>query len=99
MAPEPYEIELLDPIEPPAPVPAQLAPRLSTLVGTTIGLLENSKFNSGKLLDYIAELLQRDYGVKVVVRRGKRSASYPAPDEVYDELAKSTDAVVTGIGD
>ncbi len=99
MKTETYEIELLDPIEPPDSIPIQLAPRLSTLEGTTIGLLENSKFNSDKLLLYIADVLQRDYGVKAVVRQGKQSASLPAPDEVYSELASLTDAVITGIGD
>lgn len=99
MGDEPYEIELLDPVERAAPVPAELAKRLRTLEGTTLGLLENSKFNSSRLLDYIAEILMRDYGVKAVVRRGKRSASFPAPAEVYQELATRTDAVVTGIGD
>jgi hypothetical protein len=99
MADELYEIELLDPVEHPAPVPGQRAKRLRTLEGATIGLLENSKFNSSRLLDYIAEILVKDYGAKAVVRRGKRSASFPAPPEVYDELATRTDAVVTGVGD
>ena len=99
MADHVWEIELLDPIEPPAPAPVSLAKRLTTLEGTTLGLLENSKRNSATLLDLIADVLMKDYGVKEVVRRGKRSASYPAPDEVYDEMARRTAAVVTGIGD
>jgi len=93
------EIELLDPIERPTPVPTGLAPRLPTLTGTTIGLLENSKTNSDRLLDHIAETLQREFGVAEVVRKSKRSASFPAPDAVYDELTARAHAVVTGIGD
>lgn len=99
MADEWSEIELLDPIEPPAAVPIGLVKRLDSLEGTTIALLENSKLNSAKLLDYIAEILQRDYGVREVIRRGKRSASFPAPDEMYRELVATAHAVVTGIGD
>ena len=99
MAQAAYEIELLDPVEHPAPAPARRAKRLKTLEGLTLGLLENTKFNSGRLLDYVGELLIKDHRVKAVVRRSKRSASFPAPDEVYQELAERTDAVVTGIGD
>lgn len=99
MATETREIDVLDPIAHPTPIPTQLAERLSTLEGTTIGLLENTKFNSDKLLAYLGEVLQRDFGVKQVLYMSKRSASFPAPEEVYDELARRTDAVVTGVGD
>lgn len=99
MTAESFEIELLDPIEQPLPAPTQLAPRLATLAGRTVGLLENTKYNSRELLDYIAEVLQRDYGVRDVLRRGKESASRPAAAAIYDELAAHCDAVVTGIGD
>ncbi|MBI2322485.1 MAG: hypothetical protein HYU88_10495 [Chloroflexi bacterium] len=99
MALDTFEIELLDPIEQPLPAPTQLAPRLTTLAGRTVGLLENTKYNSRELLDDIAEVLQRDYGVRDILRRSKESASRPAAAAVYDELAAHCDAVITGIGD
>ncbi len=99
MSKAPEFLELLSPVERPTEVPSEIAPRLGTLAGTTIGLMENSKDNSAKMLDYIAESLQRDYGVKDFVRISKESASFPPADEVYDQLARMTDAVVTGVGD
>ena len=39
------------------------------------------------------------YGVSRVLKRQKRSASVPAPDEVIKELAGQCDLVITGSGD
>ncbi len=95
----PTQIELLSPIQRPLPVSAELAPRLTSLEGISIALLDNSKTNSDKLLDYIAEKLLRDYGVKEVIRYRKGSPSFPADDEVYDQLTRRVGAIITGIGD
>ncbi|MDA0991728.1 MAG: hypothetical protein O3A51_13380 [Verrucomicrobia bacterium] len=64
-------VTLLNPIERPAPIHAQLAPRLTSLAGITVALLDNSKTNSDRLLDMIGERLIRDYGVAELVRHRK----------------------------
>jgi hypothetical protein len=94
-----FEIELLDPVQHPTPTPAEMAPRLSSLEGKRVVLLENTKTNSDRLLTYIGEILELEYGVKEAVLHRKAHPSFPPADEVIDELAGLSDAVVTGIGD
>jgi hypothetical protein len=39
------------------------------------------------------------YGVKLVLKQRKRSASQGAPEAVLNELAEKADAVIAGSGD
>jgi hypothetical protein len=39
------------------------------------------------------------YGVRTVVKRRKRSASVPAPEEMLREVTGQCDLVITGSGD
>ena len=50
-------------------------------------------------MDDIAELLMSKHGVSRVLKRQKRSASVPAPDELIKEFAEQCDLVITGSGD
>ncbi len=81
----------------------QAAPRarrtLPGLAGTVVGFIDNAKPNFNHLVDDLAELLVSRYGVSRVVKRKKRAASVPAPEEVYRELAEQCDLVITGSGD
>jgi hypothetical protein len=72
---------------------------VKSLSGAVVGFIDNAKPNFNHLVDDLAELLAAKYGVKRVVKRRKRSASVPAPDEVMDEIAKTCDVVITGSGD
>ncbi len=92
-------VQVLDPTGEPLTVPASMAPRLKSLKGIRIGLLENSKPNAGKFLDMVEELLHREYGFTEVVRHRKPSASRVASEEVFADLAARTDAVLVGMGD
>ena len=92
-------IQLLDPTVGPAPAPFTPAPRLDSLSGKVIGLLDNSKMNSGKMLQEIGAILQQKYGIKEVIIRRKHSASLPPAPEIKDEFTARVDAVVAGIGD
>lgn len=75
-----------------------IAPRLATLAGTKIGLLDNTKKNADLLLKAAAEILQREHGVREVVYRRKISSSPAAPAAMLDEMA-ACDAVINAYGD
>jgi hypothetical protein len=77
---------------------AQTAPRLASLAGTTIGLLDNGKVNVDRFLDHVEEILRGRHGVKDVVRRRKPNMSAPAPPDVLRDLV-ACDAVVSAVGD
>ena len=72
---------------------------LAGLKGAVVGFIDNAKPNFNYLVDDLAELLESRYGVKAVVKRRKRSASVPAPEEMLREVASQCDLVITGSGD
>ncbi len=74
------------------------APRLASLAGSHIGLLDNNKKSVGTFLSLVADILVTRYGVAEVTRVRKPNASVPVPDELVEQL-KTVDAVITGIGD
>ena len=75
------------------------APTLSTLAGKTIGFIDNAKPNFSLLVDDLAEILVMRHGAARVIKRGKRGASMPAPQDVIEELANACDLVIAGSGD
>lgn len=72
---------------------------LETLQGCVVGFIDNAKPNFEHLVDDVAELLVSRYGVSKVIKRRKRAASIPAPEEMVKELAACCDLVITGSGD
>ena len=65
----------------------------------TLGLLDNGKRNSEKLLRQVADMLTTHYpGVTLNYYR-KPSAYRPAPTPLLDQAASENDAVLVGIGD
>ena len=72
---------------------------LAGLKGAVVGFIDNAKPNFNYLVDDLAELLESRYGVRAVVKRRKRSASVPAPEEMLREVASQCDLVITGSGD
>ena len=92
-------IQVLDPSMPPRPGEFTLAPRLGSLDGKVIGILDNSKPNADILLTRVAELIaQRTKPAEIIVK-SKLRASSAAPPEILEELATRCDAVVTALGD
>jgi hypothetical protein len=75
---------LYDPTAEPRRIEAALAPRLSSLAGTRVGILDNGKANAGTLMLAVAEQLKARYGVSEVVKRNKPVAGPPAPEIVAD---------------
>ena len=91
-------IRVLNPTFEEAVATTNIAGKLSTLAGRTVGLLDNSKINVNKILDYAEEILKTQYQVKTVVRFRKLDASRPAPAEVF-AAAKECDAFISAVGD
>lgn len=75
------------------------APRVGSLKGLRVGLLDNSKTNAEKYLKMVADILVDRYGVAEVKLFRKEALSKPAPVNVLDEVAAACDFAVTGIGD
>jgi hypothetical protein len=79
--------------------PGAKGKKLDSLSGKVVGFIDNAKPNFNHLVDDLADLLVANYGVKRVIKRRKRSASVPAPDEVVRELTGECDVVIAGSGD
>ena len=93
------KLVLISPVNEATVAESALAPRLSSLRGKRVGLLDNSKAKAGKMLDTVAAILDARYGFSNIVRHRKPSASKPASPEAVTELASSCDLVVVGVGD
>src|SRR5215468_5851629 len=76
-----------------------LAPRLPSLRGARVGIIDNSKHNADRFLQTLEGILTRDYGIEHVDRYRKASPSIPTPPEILSRLAQSCDALVHGVAD
>jgi hypothetical protein len=88
---------LYDPTAGPRSTRAALAPRLSSLAGKRVGILDNSKANAGTLMLAVADRLKERYGVGEVVKREKPVAGPPRPEVV--EALSQCDLVLVGSAD
>jgi hypothetical protein len=93
------QIRIFDPTITPKEQALRYAPRPASLQGKKVGLVENTKFNSDKLLLKIGKILQEEYGVRGVLLRRKRSSGVPAHEEIIHDILAECDAVVAGVGD
>lgn len=76
------------------------APRLATLSGKTVTLLDISKPGGAVFLDRLAALLTSRYGVMEVRRLAKPTYAKPAPADVIARLTgQHCDAVVEALAD
>ena len=90
--------QVLDPTPEKAPPVGQLAPRLDTLQGKTIGFISNGKEGTKGFFRHLDQILRDEYLVAEVVGRTKSNYSAPADAHIVAEI-KTWDAVVSGIGD
>ena len=92
--------EILDPTVEPAEGPSVTrAARPRSLEGLRVGLIENTKFNSDRLLLKIGEILKAEHGVAETHLFRKHNSSVPAHQEIIDDLTRTCDVMVAGIGD
>ena len=80
-------------------VPRRTAPRLESLEGKTITLLDISKAKGNHLLDRVEELLRERAHPREVVRRKKPTFARPAPEDLRQEILKNSDAVIEALAD
>ena len=92
-------MEIFDPSTSPEKETIEYAPRPRDLKGLRVGLVENTKFNSDKLLLKIADRLKAQYGMEMVMLNSKRSPSVGVDETAVKEFKVKADFVVAGIGD
>ena len=81
------------------PVHVKAPPRLTSLLGINIGIIDNTKPNFDLLAKELGRLLQTEKGAASVTIRTKRAPSVPATDATYDEFARTCGLVLAGSGD
>lgn len=91
-------IDLFDPTGELAITDLAPAERRSSLAGGVLGVLDNSMGFSNVLLDELAAILQRNYGVAAVIQAQRPSLSRPTPAKILDDLVARSDFIVTGCG-
>jgi hypothetical protein len=92
-------IQVFDPTTEAKEQPIAFAPRPESLRNLRIGLVENTKYNSDKLLLRIAAILEQEYGAQSHIIRSKHNSGVPAHKEIIDEYTAHCDVVVAGVGD
>lgn len=92
-------VHLFDPSTPRQREPIDYAPRPAELRGLRVGLVENTKFNSDKLLLKVAERLQARHGAETVWMNRKRASSAHVDEEALARFKRSADVVIAGVGD
>lgn len=75
------------------------AARVIALKGKRLAILDNTKWNAGKLLRSIQGQLAADAGLSAINYYRKHSFSMNAAPELLDEIAANNDVVITAIGD
>jgi flavorubredoxin len=92
-------MEILDPTTEAATQTIAYGPRPTALDGKRVALIQNTKYNSDRLLQKIGDILKAEYGVTEWRMYNKHNASVPAHAEIIEEVKKSADVMVAGIGD
>jgi hypothetical protein len=92
-------MEILDPTTEAVTQTIAYAPRPTALEGKRVALIQNTKFNSDRLLGKIGDIMKAEYGVAEWRMYNKHNASVPAHAEIIEEVKKSADVMVAGIGD
>ena len=95
----PNEILVVDPAAEDTVQQSKLAPRLKTLEGTHVAMIDNAKHMAEELLHEVQALLKSRYGVREFSYYRKRNASVPTPPDVLAELVSKSDALVHGVAD
>ena len=76
-----------------------LTPRLRSLRGLRLALLENTKPNAVVLLRAVGRELQEVYGVREVRMFRKGYFGTPVEESVVQQILRASDFAVAGIGD
>ena len=93
------EYVLVNPTTEAIVAPFDGAPRLPSLAGTRLGVIDDSKRNADALLEELVEILRNRYEISEVKWHRKPSASRPADPAAIRELVETCDSVIIAIGD
>jgi hypothetical protein len=77
---------------------AVAAPRLASLQGKTVALLDITKPGGSFFLDRLESVLKKRFGVASVIRENKPTYTKPAPAAVLERL-RDVDAVIEALAD
>ena len=92
-------MELLDPtVEQPRQA-IDFAARPAALAGKRVALIENTKYNSDRLLEKIGDILKKEQGIAEWKIFRKHNSGVPAHKEIVDEVKAGYDVMVAGVGD
>ena len=91
--------KLLSPLSEKLTETTSLAPRLASLKGKVVCLLDIRKRQGDVFLDRLEERLRAWGELKEIVRKQKPGEERPAPEALRQELAASCDAVVIALAD
>lgn len=91
-------VRLVNPLNETRAAAALAAPRLASLAGKTIALLDISKPGGNIFLDRLALRLKERHGVASVLRVTKPTFAKPAPAGVIEKI-RGVDAVIEGLAD
>ncbi len=97
MTSKPSGLRIYDPTIPAPRASGGLAPRRLDLRGTRVGLLENSKRNSDRILERVGDHLKAS-GAQVV-GLWRKPTTLPVEPTILDEMVAQCNLVVTGVGD
>jgi len=92
-------IELLDPTREIRSGHMSYAPRPASLKGKRVALVENTKYNSDRILEMIGEILVEEYGVSETKLYHKRYSSVPAHEAIINDVREICDFMIAGVGD
>ena len=79
--------------------PLAISPRVKTLEGLRLGLLDNTKWNANKLLRGVRDRLAQKHAFGAVNYYRKESFALAATPELLAQIAAENDIVLTAIGD
>jgi len=79
--------------------PVAPAPRVTALDGSRLGILDNTKWNAGRLLRKTAALLGERHQFATISYYRKESFSKAADPALVAKIAAENDIVLTAIGD
>ena len=91
-------IELVNPLNETTQSDERPAPRLESLAGKTIALLDISKRQGDIFLDRVEALLRERYHVYGIIRETKPTYTKPAPVDLLERLAFA-DGVIEALAD
>jgi hypothetical protein len=91
-------IKFLDPRVAINPKDRPLVPRLDTLEGKIIGIIDNGQANSTTMFQELAQLMQEKFHTKEILFKTKPTHMQGAPKPIMKEILNRCDAVITGLG-